>query len=123
MSSLFFGEASVRRARDLKRDYGGKLGSATLTKSDGSGTVTYANAYVWPRDEQTGLGRDGSAVVTGTVTIYRLGESDRPRSDDQLEAGGFDLLLTNVKSRLNDDESRGYGVYDCRYARAGTSAG
>jgi hypothetical protein len=119
----FMGRESVVRARDLKRDYGGKLVSGTLTPSDGSTAVTFANIYLQPASEDTALGRTGTPEVSAAATVYRMGETSRPRADDTLSVGDFDWLVLHVTTRLNADESTNYAVYDCRLVRPATSAG
>lgn len=121
--SGFYGYESVGRDRDRFRDYTGKLlTSAVLYPSDGSAAVTYANAYLWPYSERTGLPQ-GPAVVSARATIWRMGEGSRPRAEDTLSIGGFSWSVNAVTSERNADESSGYAVYQLELARAATSAG
>lgn len=102
---MFYGRESVIELRDLFLETGKLLTSAVLTKSDGSGTVTYANAYVYPVQEQTALGQGGTPNATTHGVIFQLGESDAPRVDDAILVGGDSWLVLNVLTSDNADAS------------------
>ncbi len=114
-------EAVLRAIRYKQRT--GKLTTGTLSPADGSADIAYAYVYPWPGTEATGLSAEGSAITTGTITVYRSGESGKPRADDTLTVGSFSWLITSVETRLNANESSGYAVHDCRVARPAMSAG
>lgn len=112
----FFGRASVQ-ATLFKQFRTGKVTSGTLkVRGDGDALTshTWANMYVYPLDEITGLGGGGSPNISGRATLYRLGETVAPRVDDKLVDGtGRTWQITRVNSRLNADESDNFAVYDC----------
>ena len=117
-----YGREAVLRAIKYKARTG-KLTTGTLSPADGSADVAYAYVYPWPGTEATALGGEGSAGVTGTITVYRAGEAGKPRSDDTLTVGSFSWLVTSVETRLNADEAVHYAVHDCRVGRPAKSAG
>jgi hypothetical protein len=93
-----------------------KITSGTLKvrgSDDGTTDVSWANLYVYPEDEATGMGAGGHPDITTQIVLYRTGETSKPRPDDKLTVGSDTYLLTRVASRLNADESRHYAVYDC----------
>ena len=114
-------EAVLRAIRYKFRT--GKLTSGTLAPADGSASVAYSYVYPWPDTEATALGGEGSADVTGTITVYRTGEAGEPRADDTLTVGAFDWLVASVETRLNADEASGYAVHDVRVRRPAQAAG
>ena len=108
-----FGWEWVKRDLAKHKRHTGKVTSATLvTRQTSPTTVAYANAYVWPQDETTGIGADGTPYTQGTVTLWRVGETTAPRVDDELTVGGTVHQILRINTRLNADESRHYAVYD-----------
>ena len=115
----FYGHRSV--LRDLKRHLRrtGKVTAATLkvrTTGDTFTSVAWKYSYLWPLDENTGLGGDGFPTIGGMVTLWRLGETSAPRADDQVVIGTRTYLIVRVQPRLNGDESSNFAVYDCQIA-------
>lgn len=115
----FFGSESVVRARDRHLALTGKLLPGTLRVRGSGDTFTdipWANAYLAPVSEMTGLGTDGPAVQTATGYLFQIGESDRPRVDDVfVDSTGTSWLIKSVVCRLNADS--GYSLNDCTFTR------
>lgn len=116
----FMGRESVVRARDLKRDYGGKLVGGTLKRRSSGDTfvdVTWSNLYVQPiteyGPEETGAG----SAQRMRITAYRLGEAYAPRAGNKWSIGGVTYEILTVSARLNADESLNYAVYDTECSR------
>ncbi len=108
----FYGRRTV--LRDLsKHRRTGKVTSGTLKRNSGVGDLAWANVYVWPIDETTGVGGGGNADQRTTITAWRVGEADLPRADDRFAVGADVFNLESVRRRLNADESAGFAVYDC----------
>lgn len=117
--SRFFGYRSVR-ATLAKQKRTGKVVSGTLKVrgvDDSTTSVSWANIYILPEDESTGMGAGGHSDITTRLTMYRVGETSAPRPDDKLTVGSNTYLISRVASRLNADESRHYAVYDCDVVR------
>ncbi len=111
--SGFFGFRST--ISDLKKHVRtGKVVAATLIARlpAGETSIAYANAYVWPQNEATGIGADGMPAVQGMVTLWRVGEATGPRVDDKITVGGETRQILSVTPRLNADEVRNFAVYD-----------
>lgn len=108
----FYGQRTV--LRDLaKHRRTGKLVTATLKRNSGFSDIAYANVYVWPTNETTGVGGGGNADQRTTISAYRVGEADAPRADDRWTVGVTTWNIESVTSRLNADEANGFAVYDC----------
>lgn len=113
----FYGRRTV--LRDLaKHRRTGKVTSATLHRNSGGGDLAWANVYVWPTHETTGVGGGGNVNMETTVTAWRVGETDMPRADDRLEVGADVWNVAKVTRRLNADEASNFAVYDCTVYRA-----
>lgn len=113
----FYGQRTV--LRDLsKHRRTGKVTSATLKRNSGVGDLAWANVYVWPIREATGLGGGGNANQNTTITAWRVGESDLPRADDRWAVGSDVWNIDTVTRRLNADEATGFAVYDCQVFKA-----
>lgn len=107
--------------RDLRKHVfrAGKVTAATLkvrTTGDSFTSVAWKYAYLWPLDENTGLGGEGYPTISGRVTLWRAGETSAPRADDQVVIGSKTYLIVRVQPRLNGDESSNFAVYDCQIA-------
>lgn len=114
----FYGLQSVIASRN-KHIATGKVITSAVLKVRGSGdtytSVPYANAYVWPVQDVTGL-PDNQAVQHTTIVLWQMGETTAPVSDDQITEGGNTWLVTSVTTRLNADTN--YAVHDCTVSRA-----
>ena len=114
--SRFYGSQSVQS--DLfKQIRTGKVTSGTLKvrgDNDTFTSVSWANMYVYPLPEITGIGADGHPQISGRVTLYRIGEAYAPRVDDKIvDSGNKTWQIIRVTPRLNADESQNFAVYDC----------
>lgn len=101
----------------------GKVMSGTLrARALGSGdqytSVSWANIYVWPQTETSGFMGKGHSDIDGTITLWRVGETNAPRADDLIVIGATTWLITHVTQRLNADESANFAVYDCVVANS-----
>jgi len=115
--SGFYGRRTV--LRDLnKHRRTGKVTSATLKRNSGLSDLAWANVYVWPVRETTGLGGGGNANLETTIVAWRVGEADMPRVDDRWVVGADTWNVRTADRRLNADEAAGYAVYDCGVIKA-----
>lgn len=112
----FYGRQSVQS--DLFKQFRtGKVVSGTLKvrgENDVLTSVAWANMYVWPTNQTTGLGGDGYPNTSARITLYRVGETYAPQVDDQIvDSGNRTWQIIRVNSRLNGDEDDDFAVYDC----------
>lgn len=121
----FLARDTVEADLALHRDGAGGVTSATLTKQDGSGTVTLNNVCLWPDGQNSALGGGGLPGRHCDFTFWRLGEADFPKPDDtvtvNLIGGGTATWQVGalVGKRFSFDEGNGgYGVYDYTFKRA-----
>ena len=101
-----------------KQDW--KLVAGTLfLNPDHTTTVAFSYLYVWPSPDTTGIGGAGYPVSGDKITVYREGETSKPKADDVLQtADGTSYQITSVNSRLNaDEDTLGYAVYDCQVTK------
>ena len=115
----FYGWRSVKATLE-KQKRTGKVVSGTLKPrgvDDATTNVTWANIYISPESEDTGMGAGGYPTIATSITLYRVGETTKPRADDKVTVGSDTYLIGRVTSRLNADESRHYAVYDCDVVR------
>lgn len=99
----------------------GKVTSGTLkvrASGDSFTDVTWQYLYVAPEAETTGFGAGGHPdIKVQYITLWRVGETSKPRPDDKIVVGSDTYLINAVDSRLNADESRNFAVYDCMCVR------
>ena len=121
----FFGYRSV--LDDLKHHQRGtgKIYSGTLFSRGAADTynptngTAWANSYIPPVQEITGLNGNNVPEQTVLAYLWRLGETVKPRVDDFFrDHNGNDWLIDNVTTRLNADEDSNYAIYDCQMTRA-----
>lgn len=112
----FFGRETVLADLRLHKDQAGLVTTGTLNRR-GTSSVSYANVCLWPGDENSAIGSDGNASIGGMLTMWRVGESDKPRADDTVTVSSQTVLLLSVTARHNHNESSGYAIYDCRWVR------
>lgn len=116
----FYGHRTV--LADLRKHLRtGKVIAATLKvrgANDATTSIAFAYAYKWPQTERTGVGGPGYPTNLGRVTLWRWGETSRPRPDDKLTLSGdsTEYQILAVTPRLNADESNNCAVYDCDVA-------
>lgn len=115
----FYGAASVIASRN-KHIATGKVITSAVLKVRGSAdtytSVPYANAYVWPVQDVTGL-PDNQAVQHTTIVLWQMLSGEvAPVSDDQITIGSDTWLVVSVLTRLNADTN--YAVHDCTVSRA-----
>ena len=112
----FLGRQSVQ-ATLFKQQRTVKVTSGTLkVRGDGDTftSVSWANLYVYPNTQTTGIGAGGYPNLFGRATLYRTGEAYAPRVDDKLVDGrSREWQIVRVESRLDGDEADGWAVYDC----------
>lgn len=114
----FYGLSSVIASRDKHLATGKVITTAVLRVRGAVDTftsVTYANAYIWPITETTGL-PDGQATQQTTGVLWQMGETTAPRVDDKLLLGSDNWLIVQVFTRLNADTD--YAVHDLTLVRA-----
>lgn len=112
----FYGYRSVL-ADYRKQLRTGKVVTGTLRVRTAGGLDTFTDVawkalYVWPQTEVSGFKGNHHPDIDGVLTLYRLGESNAPRVDDQVVVNGITYLIFQVYPRLNADEASGFAVYD-----------
>lgn len=118
----FFGQETVLADLDLHKDMAGLVTTGTLSRYidgtyDPANDVAYANVCLWPGTTHSSLGIGGGAYDESAFCAWRTGESEKPRGQDKWTVAGVEYLIETVASRLNDDESEGYAIYDCQVSR------
>jgi hypothetical protein len=124
----FYGRSTV--LRDLrKHQRTGKVRGGTLRVRENADTTTstvWANYYLAPVAEDTGVGQNGAPAKSATLYLWRVGEAAEPRPDDVFREAGVTSdtavgawTVRAVTRRLDADVADGFAVYDCQVTQAG----
>ncbi len=113
---MFLGYESV--LEDMEKQPKRAAGTLRVRAAgDTFANVPYANTYTEPISETTALGTGGTPTATTTATLWQLGESAAPSTDDLfLDAAGIIWLIVGVRTRLNGDS--GYAAHDLTLMRS-----